>query len=218
MNPLANNKGIALVTALMLTLISLTIVMYLLYMVTSSVRMSGANKRYKSALEASYGNTDLVMKEIMPTLFTSTIASGLTNPTASLSGLYASSLNFTTSTDACLIEKLTKPSSQWTCSKTTDAKVSPDFTLQLNSTGSDPFTVFTKIVETVCGDKRPYPTGKCTGSDLSGIDYLDGGQGATGGSIGVSVKSVPAVYRIEVRGERLNNPQEKSVLSILYAY
>jgi Tfp pilus assembly protein PilX len=217
MNPLANKKGIALVTALMLTLISLTIVMYLLYMVTSSVKMSGANKRYKTALEASYGMTDLVIKEILPTMFTSTIAASLTNPTTTLGSLYASSLHFTMSTDACLMEKLTKPSSQWTCSKTTDPKVSPDFSLRLNSTGTDPFTVYTKIVETICSDKRPYPEGKCTGSDLSGLD-LDGGQGTTGGSTGVSVKAMPAVYRIEVRGERTNNPVEKSALSILYAY
>lgn len=202
----------------MLTLISLTIVMYLLYMVTSGVKLSGANKRYKTALEASYGATDLVIKEILPTLFTATIAASLNNPTTALSGLYASSLNFTTATDACLMEKLTKPSSQWSCSKTTDPKDSPDFSLRLNSTGSDPFTVYTKIVETICSDKRPYPTGKCTGSDLSGIDYLDGGQGTTGGSTGVSVKAMPAMYRIEVRGERTNNPIEKSTLSVLYAY
>jgi len=222
MNPLANNKGIALVTALMLTLISLTIVMYLLYMVTSGVKLSGANKRYKTALEASYGATDLVIKEIIPTLFTSTIAASLgdpnyLHPTTALSGLYAS-LNFSTSTDACLMEKLTKPSSQWTCSKTTDPKDSPDFKIQLNSTGSVPFTVYTKIVETICSDKRPYPTGKCTGSDLSGIDYLDGGQGTTGGSTGVSVQAMPAIYRIEVRGERTINPVEKAGLSVLYAY
>lgn len=218
MKPLNDNKGIALVTALMLTLISLTIVMYLMYMVTSGVKQSGANKSYRTALEASYGATELVMKEIIPTLFTTTIAASLSNPTAAITGLYPSSLNFTTADDTCLMEKLTKPSSEWTCSKTTDAKSSPDFSLQLNSTGSDPFTVYTKIVETICSDTRPYPTGKCTGSDLSGIDYLDGGEGTAGASSGVSVKSMPAMYRIEVRGERTNNPVEKSQLSVLYAY
>ena len=216
MNLLANKKGIALVTALMLTLISLTIVMYLMYMVTSGVKLSAANKSYKTALEASYGMTDVVIKEIMPTLFTSTIAAGLSTP-----GTTLSALNFNTSfakaTDACLMEKLTKPSSQWTCSKTTDAKDSPDFSLRLNSTSSDSFTVYTKIVETICSDKRSYPTGKCTGSDLSGVD-LDGGQGTTGGTTGVSVKAMPAMYRIEVQGERSTNPLEKSKLSILYAY
>ncbi len=219
MKQLRNEKGIALVTALMLTLISLTIVMYLMYMVTTGTQQSGANKRYRTALEASYGASELVMREIIPTIFTTTLAAGLSNPTNALSGLYGS-LNFATTTDACLMEKLTKPSSQWStaCSKTTDAKLSPDFTLTLNATNADPFTVYTKIVESICSDKRPYPTGRCTGSDLSGYDMLDGGQGTTGGSSGVSVQSMPATYRMEIRGERSTNPQEKSVLSILYAY
>ena len=216
MNPLTNKKGIALVTALMLTLISLTIILYLMYMVTSGVKLSGANKRYKTALEASYGMTDLVTKEIMPTLFTSTISSGLTNPGSGLVGLNSNS-TFNKATDACLMEKLTKPSSQWTCSKTSDPKDSPDFSLRLNSTSSDSFTVYAKIVETICSDTRTYPTGKCTGSDLSGLD-LDGGQGTAGGSTGVSVKAMPATYRIDIQGERSTNPLEKSKLSILYAY
>ena len=223
MNPLANQKGMALVTSLMLTMISLTIVMYLLYMITSGVKLSGANKRYKTALEASYGMTDLVMKEIIPTMFASSIAAGTSTPTTALNALYGSSLHFTTATDACMMEKLTKPASQWTTSNcgntiSTNPKDSPDFSLRLNSTGSDPFTVYAKIVETMCSDKRPYPTGKCTGSDLSGIDYLDGGQGTTGGISGVNVQAMPATFRIEVRGERTSNAVEKSNISVLYAY
>lgn len=220
MNPIANQKGIALVTALMLTMISLTIVMYLMYMVTSGAKQSGANKRYRTALEASYGATDLVVKEILPQIFKTTIANSLTNPGSTVSGLFASSLNFTSGTDACLMQKLTMPPSQWSpgCSNSGDAKVLPDFTMRLNSTSSDAFTVYTKIVDTVCSDKRPYPTGKCTGSDLSGFEELDPGIGTTGGTSVVTPPSMPAIYRIEVRGEHTNNPQEKSVLSILYAY
>ncbi|MEI6703625.1 MAG: hypothetical protein WCL71_08830 [Deltaproteobacteria bacterium] len=221
MNSLSNNKGIALVTSLMLTLISLTIVMYLLYMVTSGVKMSGATKRYKTALEASYGGTDLIAKEIIPTIFNITIASGLANPTSSIGNLYPAAMNFITSSDACLMDKLTKSSSQWAaaCSKTNDPKSSPDFRINLSATSStDSFTVYTKIVESICSDKRAYPTGKCTGSDLSGMDMLEGGQGTTAGSSGVTVQSMPATYRIEIQGERSTNPMEKSKLSILYAY
>jgi len=220
MNPIDNQKGIALVTALMLTLISLTIVMYLLYMITSGAKQSGANKRYRTALEASYGATDLMVKEVLPQIFKTTIASSLTNPGSSVSGLFASSLNFTSNTDVCLMQKLTLPPSQWStgCSNSVDAKVLPDFTMTLNSTSSDPFIVYTKIVDTVCSDKRPYPTGKCTGSDLSGFEELDPGLGTTGGTSVVTPPSMPATYRIEIRGERVNNPQEKAVLSILYAY
>lgn len=216
-----NNNGIALVTTLMLTLISLTIVMYLLLMVTSSIKISGANKRYRTALDASYGATDIIIKEVLPTIFTTTLSNGLTNPSNALTSLaYPTSINFTSTTDSCIMDKLTKPTSQWnsSCNNSSNAKVLPDFSLKLNSTSSNPFTVYTKIIESVCSDTRPYPTGKCTGSDLSGYELLDGGQGTTGGTAGVTPPSMPAIYRIEVASEKTNNPKEKSELSVLYAY
>jgi hypothetical protein len=220
MKLLTDNKGIALVTSLMLTLISLTIVMYLLLMVMSGAKTSGANKRYRTALEASYGGTEMILKEIIPIIFTTTLSSSLTNPSAALAGLYPSSFNFTSGTDACIMDKLTKPSSQWGtgCSTTSDPKITPDFSLRLNSASADTYTVYTKIVDSVCSDKRPYPTGKCTGSDLSGYEQLDGGQGTAAGSSGVNVQSMPATYRIEIVGEKTSNPKEKSHLSVLYAY
>lgn len=216
MKLLSNQKGIALVTSLMLTLISLTIVMYLLYMITAGIKVSGANKKYKTALEASYGSTDIVLKEIFPILF-----NGVAAPAAALSASgFASSLNLTSSSDACLNEKLTRPSSLWSpaCSSNADVKTGTDITLTLNSSSSDPFTVYTKIVETMCSDPRPYPVGNCTGSDLSGTELLESGASVAGGVGGVSVQHFPATYRIEVQGERSTNALEKSKLSVLYAY
>ncbi|MDD2542228.1 MAG: hypothetical protein PHH28_14480 [Desulfuromonadaceae bacterium] len=215
MKLLSNQKGIALITSLMLTLITLTIVMYLLYMITAGTKMSGANKRYKTVLEASYGSTDLVLKEMIPIMF-----SGLTTPGATLSASgFSSLLNLSHSSDACLNQKLTLPSSKWdaACSSSPDATVGADITLRLNSTSSDQFTIYTKIVETICSDPRPYPEGSCTGSDLSGIEGLDAGASVSGGIMGVVVQHLPATYRIEVQGER-GNTQERAKLSILYAY
>jgi len=221
MKILSENKGIALITSLMLTLISLTIVMYLLLMVTSGIKASGANKHYRTALEASYGATDIIIKEVLPLIFTTTLSQNQDNPSAALGGLYPSSLNFTLGSDTCIMNKLTKPSSQWdaSCSSTSDPTASPDFSLRLNSTSIDnTFTVVAKIVDSACPDKRPYPTGKCTGSDLSGFELLDGGQGTTGGSAGVTPITMPATYRIEISGEKTNDPKERSQLSVLYAY
>ena len=217
MKLLANQKGIALITALMLTLISLTIVLYLMYMITAGVKMSGANKRYKTALEASYGSSEIVLKEVFPILF-----SGIAAPATALSLRtleFSPSLNLSPSSDLCLNEKLTRPLSKWSlaCSSSSDAKTAPDITLTLNSTTSDPFTVYTKILDTTCSDPRPYPVGNCTGSDLSGMN-LDSGASVSGGNSGVSVQHLPATYRVEVQGERSTNPLEKSTLSILYAY
>jgi hypothetical protein len=211
---LRNNNGIALVTALMLTLISLTIVSYLLLMVTAGVKQSGANKRYRTAIDASYGGADIIMKEIIPNIFINTIAVGSFSPTYS-ADILAHSL------DSCLMDKLTKPSSKWGsgCSNSADATVNSDFQLKLNSiSASETYTVYTKIIDTVCSDKRPYPAGKCTGSDLSGLDYLGDGSGTAGGSSGVTVQAMPAIYRIEIVGEKTNNPKEKSKISVLYAY
>lgn len=217
---LKNNDGIALVTALMLTLISLLIVTYLLLMVTSGIKQSAANKRYKTALEASYGATDIIMKEVIPNIFIDTLAKSLTDPSVSAS-YPANTVFFAANSDSCIMDKLTKRPSEWGtgCTNTTDPRVDTDFTIKLNSTtASETYTVYTKIVDTICSDKRPYPTGKCTGSDLSGYELLDGGSGTTGGSAGVSVKSMPAIYRLEIAGEKTSNPKEKSQISVLYAY
>ncbi|MDD2852799.1 MAG: hypothetical protein PHY09_12990 [Desulfuromonadaceae bacterium] len=219
MKLLHNQKGIALVTSLMLTLISLTIVMFLMYMITSSVKLSGANKSYKTSLEASYGGVDLIVKDVMPQLF-----SNLASPADAITaGNFGTAFNFQASSDAsaaaCLQKKLTSSSPAWEaqCSSSASPIVAPDMTVTLNSTSSNPYTVYTKIVDTVCSDKRPYPVGNCTGSDLSGV-YLDGGSGVAGGSSDVAVQPKPAIYRIEVTAEKSNNPQEKSNLSVLYAY
>lgn len=219
MKPLVNQNGMALVTSLMLTLISLTIVMFLMYMVTSGVTLSGANKRYKTSLEASYGAVDVVAKDVMPQLLLNMASPS----TAISSGGYGAAFNFRASTNvtanACLQEKLTKSTSAWSaaCSSSYEPKLLPDMTLTLSSTASDSFAVYTKIVDTFCSDNRPYPAGNCTGSDLSGL-YLDGGAGVAGGTSDVSVQQKPAVYRIEITAERSNNPKEKSNLSILYAF
>lgn len=222
---LANNDGIALVTALMLTLISLTIVMYLLLMVTSGIKQSGANKRYRSTLEAGYGATELITKEVLPHVFLTTINAKQSNPGTEARSLFSSSLNFTTETDACLTLKLTSPSNlptswptayNWdaackAASRSSNAKTAPDFTMKLNATGTsaDPFTVYAKIVSTECGDTRPYPDGKCTNSDISGI-YLDG--------MVNDLQRKPALYKIEIQAERSTNALEKTKMGILYAY
>lgn len=218
MKILTNQNGIALITALMLTLISLTIVMYLMYMITAGVKMSGANKRYKTALEASYGSTDIVLKDVIPVLFQNMTSAGWSPKNNLGASGFASFLNVDSSSNECLREKLTRPASKWSavCSSSPEAKNAFDIKLTLNST-SDPFTVYTKIVDTMCSDPKPYPVGKCTGSDLSGVN-LDCGAGTAGGCGGVTVQHLPATYRIEVQGERSTNPLEKSKLSVLYSY
>ncbi|NTV49690.1 MAG: hypothetical protein HGB32_02585 [Geobacteraceae bacterium] len=204
---LNNDKGIALVTSLMLTLLTLTISMVMLYMVLQSTQMSGAHKRYKNSLDAAVGGVDIVTMDVLPYLI-----SFAADPTAStlISRLNAS-MNLSASTgvsDACLQAKLT--SKTWgaacgTASSNINPKDAPDMTFTLASqfVGSVGYRVYTKIISTTPGS-----------TDISGRNLE--GQSTTGappGDVGA-----PYLYRIEVSSEKNTNPLEKANLSVLYAY
>lgn len=219
MNKIKNENGIALVTALMFTLITLGMVMMLLYVVTQGTKTTAANKRYKTSLEASYGAVELLQKDIIPRMMNFSSAS------SGVAGIQA--MNFpglmTTITSAkadCLYQKLNKTS--WDSAKcdgttkSTVASVSPDITFNLKAT-NDPlgYNVYTKIVDTRCGGTSSDP---CSNSDPNsgGIKGIE--QGGTGTVAEKTAVGKPAYYRIEVKGERAGNPVEKSEISVLYAY
>lgn len=226
MELLKQEKGIALVTALMLTLITLTITMVTLYMVLQNTRLSGAQKAYKNSLDASLGGVDIMTKDAIPYLLQATDALVGASPsvanyykdklTASMPGLGASSLSV--SNDVCLNAKLTKRPKDWgafcgAASTDLDPTKSPDISFVLKSSipggsGIVPsgFKVSAKIISTTIGN-----------SDLSGREYLNTsattGVDDAGGGIGS-----PYIYRIEVTGERETNPKERAALTVLYAY
>jgi hypothetical protein len=199
MKILRNERGIALVTALMLTLVSLTIVMGLLYLITRGVQLSGAQKRYRTALEASYGGAELVTKEIIPLVFQN-FSSNLKTQVAGLSTLETSSID-------CLRAKLRQPTALWpsACSQTHNSKTGPDVSFELKGTGNQPFKVYTKIVDTIVGN-----------SDIGGLQLE--GSGVAEGSALITPQHFPYVYRMEVQGERTSAATEQANLSVLYAY
>lgn len=204
MKTITNERGIALITALLLTLISLAIVMTVLYFIMQNMSTSAAHKRYKTALEASHGGAELFTKEIIPIVFSTATTSGLVQTFSSIN------LQVPVS-NACFQQKLNESTAKWdkcsAASKTFDPKSAPDITFKLRGTETTDFKVYTKLVDTTPGN-----------SDLSGFELLDSGAGVVGSSSGVSPKHIPALYRIEVQGERETNPQEKAQLSVLYAY
>ena len=65
-NILLNNKGIALVMVMILSLISLAIMSGLIYMVTSGTQVSGIEKRYSTALEAGKSGKDIALSGHCP--------------------------------------------------------------------------------------------------------------------------------------------------------
>jgi hypothetical protein len=220
MSILNNNKGIALVTALMFTLISLGITMALLYMVLQGTKMSAANKNYKTSLEASFGAVEVITTDFLPKLFNNYTT---TTAISTFAGNY-SNIDMALPSLNCFAEKTKKPTSQWDatlCSndnKAASPLVSPDISMILKAS-NDPtgYKIFTKITDTKCGGD-PSADELCSNSDVSGVDFLDSGGGVTGAGGKVTPQHKPAYYKIEVQGERASNPREKAQLSVLYAY
>jgi hypothetical protein len=210
-----NEKGIALVTALMLTLISLAIVMALMYFVTTGVQVSAANKRYKNVVEAAYGGVSLAVNEFIPSLNNALFGNYSSGVSDLLTKYSSSNIDLALPSGACLRQKLDNASADWgTCSKSLDPKENPDMTFVLKSnlaghTSDAGFKVFTKIVDTpVKGN-----TDKADNPNLSKGENITESAEIEGTGV-----TIPTTYRVEVRAERETNPKEKSNISVLYAY
>ena len=219
-----NEGGFALILALILSLVVLAVVSGLLYLITQGTAMSGYQKRYETALEGAKGGVDLVTKEIIPQAATAlTSASALSTLESTLTTTYGSlQLQFPSSTtSSCLLAKLTTSTltgstdnwqaagctydmeANYLINPTTGAVV-PDvqFVLQ-GPTAAQNFIVYAKIVDTVVG-------GTYMGPDLLGAGVTE--------LVSQPGQQAPNIYRIEVQAQRQQNPDEKSNLSVLYAY
>lgn len=228
MRILKNEKGIALVTSLMFTMISLVICMALLYMITSGARTSGAYKRYRTALDATYGGTEIITRDligqalkIVPSASSSAFDTAFRSAMGTLS---------TPSFSACLQMRTNLATNEWTgacANPTTNPKVSPDITFNLNGATGSQYTVYTKIVDTREWRFASFSTtsagvpvlinNKIGGNtDRSSTETL--AKGATAGSNNVKVPHYPYVYKIEIQGEGAANSTEKASISAMYAY
>ncbi|MFA7402911.1 MAG: hypothetical protein WC007_02870 [Pelobacteraceae bacterium] len=231
MKTMCNNKGAALITALMLTLIALTMISALMLIVTRGTYLSGANKRYQTALAASYGGVDISTKELIPAIFAgySSVGDFSTARQKMVTDFALIGLNVVAS-DACMNQKLNSPTSKWSScsavqasSEITSIKSAPDLTFNLKGTIDQGYKVYTKIVDTSPGNTDPSSAKMINAADkafggiigYAGVAYIRGGDGGGGG---VSVPHIPVRYRIEIQGERSSNATEKSNLSVLYAY
>jgi hypothetical protein len=203
MNLLKNDKGIALVTSLMLTLISMTVVMALMYMITSNTKSSGQIKKYKTSLEAAYGGTEIFTKDVFPMILRNYSSPMLATV---LTDAY-SGVNMHVTDQNCLQAKLTKSTKNWPagCSSTSNPKVSPDLSFTLSAKTGEPFVVYSKIVDTTEGN-----------SDVSGTQ-LEGAGVAEGNSV-LTPQHFPYIYRLEVQGERQSNSSAQANIEVLYAY
>jgi len=214
---LRNEKGIALVTSLLLTLISLAVVMTLMYFVTANIMVTAATKRYKNVVEAAYGGVSLSVNEFIPSL-NSAIFGNYSAGVSELLQNYAASgkIDLVLPSLTCLQAKLDNSTQNWpsSCSRTLDPRDNPDMTFVLKSSltglkANPGFKVYTKIVSTpIKGntDKADKPNLRRGENVIESAEVE--GTGVT----------IPTTYRLEVRAERETNPQEKANISVLYAY
>lgn len=212
MKCLRNEHGIALVTALMLTLITLVIVMALMYFIELGTKMSGAAKRYSDVRQAGYGGVSLTVNEFLPRLENAVFgnqSSVVHLLKKDYSGLNLPDLN-------CLKLKLGSPTDKWgSCSSSLDPKTNPDITFTLKSTlqgfnqPAQGYIVYTKIVDTVVVGN----------TDPSDNNYLRKAENFNESDkvLGTGV-TIPTLYRIEIQAEREQNPLERSNISVVYAY
>ncbi len=196
MKPINNEKGIALVMVLILAVIALMIVSAVIFMVTQGTLLSGGHRFFRTAEEASLGGTEIATEFIK--------SRGSITPGLSSSWV---------STDPCLSEKLNLSKTSWTTNcdaneKSLDAATSEDMRFDLGN-----FRVFAKIVDTVEGNSDT-----AAGNLITGGGELGGDSVVSSTSGIVSPSHNPYLYRMEVQAQDINNPRERSRLSVLYAY
>lgn len=219
---LKNNKGVALVTSLMLTLISLGIIMALFYIITQSIKISAASKRYASAKEAAYGGGALMAFDVLAIAWKNYSSSA--GVASSLVSQYGNVNLSVSASDKCLRQKMSSAPANWSaCSsgqKSLDLssiKSSPDLSFLLKGASvSQHYKVFAKIVDTSTGNTDS--GGAVSTEDPEGLIKASGSAYSREGAGGIPVMHVPYNYRIEVQSEKESNPMEKSNVTVLYAY
>ena len=211
MKKLKNEQGVALITALMYTLIIMAIIMVAFYLLTQGVQVSAANKRYKNSMEAAHGGVEVFTKSVIGPMFANYSAIRLQTDFNSI-GLLVDPVN-----PGCLAQKLKNPTASWggVCGARGTAKdafskdptVAPDATFQLKGMPLTPgFIVYSKVVDTQVGNSNDG-------------DTLEGASGAAyAPAYGTNPKHIPTLLTIEVQGQSASNPKEKSKLSVLYAH
>ena len=131
-----NEKGVALLTTLMLMVLGFGVVTTLLYLVTQGTRTTRLEQGYATALDAAKGGADIIINMMENELFSAPALASTVSSNAS-----------------CLEEKLTNPTSDdnssanWpSCTgqpTSSDPQTDPDLTLTLANR-----QVFVKIIHT----------------------------------------------------------------------
>lgn len=198
MKTLRNDKGFALPFVLILAAITLAITVAMFIMLGRGSFVSGQQKRYRTAVEASRGGIEAMMQMI---------ASGGNPATPYLNKVIPDPAGVATKLAGPVLPAVL-PTGAWpgwggldnaiTIDPSNDATY--DMRIDLGA-----YRVYTKIVDTVQGNSE-------VGSELLKSGVVSTGAGE------VTAVSVPYLYTIEVLSQSTVNPTERSKISALYQY
>jgi len=201
----SRKKGAALITVMALIFVTSGMVAAVYYLLHRGIEVSGIEKKYSVAREASLGGIEVFAKEIIPAAIGGNDLSKVVESFKKITNAKV----FAGATNVCFTDKLTKSTANWgsTCSNTLDPVSSPDVTFTLSGAApAQPFQVYAKIVDTVVGN-----------SNRSGI-ILEG-EAVAGSQTGmITPRHFPYIYTMEVQSQRENDASQKAGIEVLYAY
>lgn len=155
---LGNQRGLALITTVMLLVLAFAVVAILLRLTTRQTQMAGLEQGYTTALDAAKAGTDMFIT------YAQNCAASYANNHLACGGLPAAFGNGNSFVDNCLTTKLNYPAltsaGNWItdgCSDTLQNRTDnnplndPDMTLTLNN-----YTISVKVIDTyVVGNTNP---------------------------------------------------------------
>ncbi len=200
----------ALVMSLILAVISLAFASSLLYLGVQGTRMSGLEKRYRTAIGAAKGAVEHSTKVID--------YNG--NDPAAMATFDDAGIR----SQGCFIEKLNSETVNWPaqtiCSTlsgdqlTSDVTVAPDMMLALGASPHQ-YMVSVKVIETIPGNSPPVTGG--TGGGQGGIDTKAVVEGGSGSGI-IKPMHMPYLYIVEVQSVNTDNADEVAHITYLYEH
>lgn len=193
MRYIRNDKGVALMMVMVLSVLVLAISSTIFYMITVGTQTSGMAKRFSTMQEAAKGAENLIQDFAMD---------------GAVSG-DAVTMNIP---DAVrLDDKRTKDDSVWpsTYNKKIDIDTTSDSTYDFKFT-LDSYTVYGKIVNTITGNSDTSSGSAGAGTQMVGVGVVSNLGGSGGGMM-----QIPYDYIIEYIVINTNNPNEKAQYSML---
>jgi hypothetical protein len=206
---ISNEKGVALMLVLVMSVVVLAVMTSMIYLITVGTESSGKGKRYVTCLDAAIGSASVVKEYVDARgVISGAIGNGMSSQLVTETDFARSA----GPTEDCQDAKIYKTTSDW-----------PDgcYTSSLINTG-DPDTydvsfdvgnyrTFSKICNTIEGNSSNSGKARLAlRANIRGVVYRRGSDIQVGGS--------PYEYNIELDTVNRQNNEERCGLSILYRY